>query len=267
VSDAKAAPPARPSATVLLLRSGEKGLEVFMVVRHHQIDFATGATVFPGGKVEEADRDTRIRQRATGSESLDDDELAYRVAAIRETFEESGVLLAGERGRGEPVNAVRRSELDARHRADLQAGRIDLVNLLEREDLELLTNRFVHFAHWITPVFMPKRFETHFYLVEAPSDQAAIHDGSETVDSLWLTVDEADAEQRAGLRKIIFPTLAQLQKLGRSRSVEEALETARREPVVTVLPELTEDAEGRACLWLPEEAGYPISMAPLDNIA
>lgn len=268
MSDAMAAaPPARPSATVLLLRGGNKGLEVFMVVRHHQIDFATGATVFPGGKVEAADRDGRVRQRARGAESLDDDALAYRAAAIRETFEESGVLLAGERGRGEPVGAERRSELDARHRADLQAGRIDLAELLEREELELLCDRFVHFAHWITPLFMPKRFETHFYLAEAPCDQAALHDGSEGVDSLWLTVDEADAQQRAGHRKIIFPTLAQLQKLGRSRSVEEALEAARREAVVTVLPELSEDPEGRPCLRLPEAAGYPISVAPLENIA
>lgn len=266
-SDATTPPPARPSATVLLLREGDGGLEVFMVERHHQIDFATGATVFPGGKVEEVDRDPRIRPRTKATEALSDAALAYRAAAIRETFEESGVLIAGVRGRGEPVGDKRRRELDFRYRENLQGGQMGLADLLEAEDLELLCDRFVHFAHWITPLFMHKRFETHFYLVEAPAQQMAQHDGSESVDSAWLSVHQAFEQQRSGRRKIIFPTLAQLEKLGRSGNVTEALEAARREPVVTVLPELSKDTEGRPCLRLPEEAGYAMSMAPLDNIA
>ena len=260
-------PPARPSATVVLLRGGEKKLEVFMVERHHQIDFATGASVFPGGKVEASDRDERIRARTRGAETLADEALAYRVAAIRETFEESGILIAGERGRGEPIGRARLHELDARHRRALQAGETGLADVIEAEELELLCDRFVHFAHWITPLFMPKRFDTHFYLVEAPSGQVARHDGSESVDSAWLTIDEALEQQRLGQRKIIFPTLAQLEKLGRSSNGSEALETARREAVVTVLPELSKDAEGRPCLTVPREAGYSLSSVLLDNIA
>ncbi len=259
-------PPARPSATILLLRGGEERLEVLMVERHHQIDFATGASVFPGGKLEDLDRDERIRARTRGAETLTDAALAYRVAGIRETFEESGILIAAEQGRDEPVGRARLQEIEARHRNALQAGQIGLADVLEAEELELLCDRFVHFAHWITPLFMPKRFETHFYLVEAPPEQLARHDGSESVDSAWLTVDEALKEQRSGRRKIIFPTLAQLEKLGRSSSVIEALETARREPVVTVLPELGKDAEGRPRLTLPRDAGYPQSSVLLDNI-
>ena len=108
--------------------------------------------------------------------------------------------------------------------------------LLEAEDLLLECKGLVRFAHWITPVFMPKRFDTEFYLVAAPADQLALHDGREAVDSIWTTVNDAIADQREGRRTIIFPTLAQLQKLGRSQTVFEAIQAARSETIVTVLP-------------------------------
>jgi 8-oxo-dGTP pyrophosphatase MutT (NUDIX family) len=251
----------RLAATILLVRDGASGLEVFMVERHQQIDFATGALVFPGGKVEEADRDPALRARCRGAEQLDGDALAVRVAAIRETFEEGGVLVARPQGGEALVDAARLGEIEDRYREDLQAGRVGIGELVESEQLELACDRLVHFAHWITPEIMPKRFDTHFFLVPAPPDQVALHDGRESVDSLWTTIASAVDDAKAGRRTIIFPTMMNLRKLGQSASVKQALEAARSKPVVTVLPRVEQKEGGRPRLILPEEAGYDLSWA------
>lgn len=237
-----------------------------MVERHHQIDFATGAMVFPGGKVEEADRDPEVHRRCDGVEGLDEDAITVRVAAIRETFEESGVLLAAEREGQRRIDPERLRGIDARFRHDLERGQVTLGEMLEAEDLSLRCQDLVTFAHWITPLFMPKRFDTYFYLVEAPADQVALHDGRESVDSVWTTVHGAIEDQEAGRRTIIFPTLAQLQKLGRSHTVSEAMAVTREHPVVTVLPELKKGPDGKPVLVLPTNAGYEITEAPVGNI-
>jgi 8-oxo-dGTP pyrophosphatase MutT (NUDIX family) len=235
-----------PAATILLVRDAAAGLEVFMVERHREVDFATGALVFPGGKLEPGDREPGTLARCSACPGLSAHDLALRVAAIRETFEEAGVLLARPRGSPALVDARRLRSI---------ARRDALAALAEAEDLELAADLLVPFAHWITPEFMPKRFDTHFFLVAAPGDQAAAHDGSESVDSAWITPAAALAEAESGRRTIIFPTLANLRKLGRSRSAAEALERARRDPVVTVLPRV-ERRDGRAVVCIPPEAGY-----------
>jgi 8-oxo-dGTP pyrophosphatase MutT (NUDIX family) len=257
------APPI-PSATVLLLRDDRGPLEVFMVQRHHQIDFASSALVFPGGKVDAADGDPALRARCTGCAELDDEHFALRVAAVRETFEECGVLLA--RGRGDaallPESRVR--PLETRYRDDLVRGATTLGAIADAHDLALALDAMVPFAHWITPAFMPKRFDTHFYLVAAPPDQVAAHDGAESVDSLWIEPSAAIADAQAKRRPIIFPTLRNLIKLARSTSVAEALDRARREPVVTVLPTVGRGATGPV-IRIPAEANYDLSEAPLED--
>jgi 8-oxo-dGTP pyrophosphatase MutT (NUDIX family) len=254
-----------PSATVLLVRDGSAGLEVFMIERHPRADFATGALVFPGGKVEPADADAGVRSRARGGAVLSDAELALRAAAVRETFEECGVLLACPRGSAEPVPAQRLGAIEARHGAERRAHRLRLPVLLEAEDLEMSCERLVPFAHWITPEFMPRRFDTHFFLVAAPPDQVAAHDGSESVDSLWVTPAAAVAEREARRRTIIFPTLLNLRRLGRSRSVAEALEAARRAPPVTVLPKVVRTDAGPR-VRIPAEAGYDVVEAAVEDL-
>jgi hypothetical protein len=112
---------------------------------------------------------------------------------------------------------------------------------------------------------MPKRFDTHFYLVAAPADQLAVHDGGESVDSVWTRPEDAEAERAAGRRKIIFPTLMQVRKLGRSGDVATALRTARSQPVVSVLPRV-EDRDGEKMLVIPAEAGYDVTSAPLAEL-
>ena len=263
---------ARPASTILLLRDGPEDLEVFMVERHHKIDFAEGALVFPGGKTEETDGHPELaaycRATADGTEAgaLDRDALAVRVGAIRETFEECGVLLARPEGSDSLVDAARLTDIAAHQREALHEDRLTMLDFVRSESLELAFDLLVPFAHWITPDFMPKRFDTHFFLVAAPHDQLAVHDGSESVDSLWTTVPEALALERSGQRTIIFPTLENVKKLGRNRSVSQALERAQSETIVTVQPRLTKDPDGSLMMELPEEAGYDTVRAPLDAL-
>jgi 8-oxo-dGTP pyrophosphatase MutT (NUDIX family) len=253
------------SATILLVRDGAAGLEVFMVQRHHRIDFATGAMVFPGGKLEPGDRAASLRGRTRGCEGLSDAELALRAGAIRETFEEAKVLLARKRGSDSLLSGKDVLALEERHRAALDAHDIAIDALAEREDLELACDTLVPFAHWITPEFMPKRFDTWFFLVAAPPDQVAVHDGHESVDSVWIRPEDAAAEAESGRRTIIFPTLLNVKKLGRSKTVADAIAAARRDPIVTVLPKVADTDRGRM-LRIPVEAGYDVSEEPIESV-
>jgi 8-oxo-dGTP pyrophosphatase MutT (NUDIX family) len=248
-----------PSSTLLLLRDAASGLEVFMVKRHHQIDFASGALVFPGGKVDPHDRDPRVRTLCDGAQDLDADRLSLAACAIREGFEESGILLA--RGADGLVDGARATAL-APWREPLNASRTGLADFLSTEHLRLAVDALVPFAHWITPAFMPKRFDTHFYLAAAPEGQLGRHDGSESVDSVWVNPNEAINDTRW---TIIFPTKMNLIKLGQSNTVAEALATARATPVVTVEPKV-EIIDGQQMLTIPEDAGYGRIAEPLTSI-
>jgi len=254
------------AATILLLRDSAAQLEVFMVERHHQIDFATGALVFPGGKAEEADSGASMRAHCDGVDHLDDEGVTVRVTAIRETFEESGVLLARPQGASELVDARRLAELESRHRAALQEDRIDLQSVVESEGLTLACDQLVPFAHWITPDMLPKRFDTHFFLAIAPGDQLALHDGSESVDSVWTTPADALSAEKEGRRTIVFATLANIQKLGRASSMAQAIESAQNSSITTVLPWVAKEDDGELMLCIPAEADYGMTKIPLAGL-
>lgn len=260
-ADRAAAPVA--AATVLLIRDGSAGLEVFMVVRHHQIDFAAGAMVFPGGKVALADATPALRAYCAGTGEIGPEALALRVAAIREAFEESGILLARPCGRSHLVAADEATRLGQLYRSALASGEAMMADLVAAERLEIASDLLVPFAHWITPNLMPKRYDTHFFLVAAPEDQLAIHDGSEVVESAWMSPREVLTEAAAHRCTVIFPTRMNLAKLGRSACVAEALAAARAASVVTVLPEI--DLTARV-LRIPPEAGYDLIEAPLEEL-
>lgn len=248
---------ARPAATIMLLRDGPDGIEVFMVVRHQAIDFAGGALVFPGGRVEEADHELAARrQDCPNPDNLDAAALAFRVAAIRETFEECGVLFARARGSDELIDASTLARLEEQHRAALNAGSIGFDAVLESEGLVPAPDLLVHFAHWITPTSQPKRYDTQFFLAEAPAAHLAVHDGWEAVESLWITPARALADTAAGIYKLVFATAKNLEKLGRSATVRQAIEAARAANVVTVQPKGTKLEGGKRLMQIPEEAGY-----------
>ena len=245
----------RLSATVLLARDGSEGMEIFMVVRHHQIDFASGALVFPGGSLDASDRDPRIRGLSDGAEGLSGDNLALRVAAARESFEECGVLLARDVNSGAIVGGARTAELGAKYRASLEASEVGMADVMEAEGLKLALDELVPFAHWITPIGLPKRFDTQFFLARAPEDHSLAHDGNEAVDSVWITPQQALADADAGKRTLIFATTLNLDKIGRSKTVTDALAAAQQDTIVTVLPKVTKTETGRI-LEIPIEAGY-----------
>jgi len=252
--------PPRPATTVLLLRPSRRGdkaspLEVFMVVRHHQIDSFSGAIVFPGGKLEEADGDKRLRARSGGPETISDDELKFRIAGVREAFEECGVLLARKRGQKALIAAADLKPIEDRWRAKLAKDEASILDLVEAEDLELATELMTPYAHWITPTFVPKRFDTWFFLAEAPEDQIALHDGSESTDSVWIGAQEAIDEATAGRRTLVHATQKNLELLAEGGTVAGAIAAAAVRKIVTVQP-WVETRDGKRYLHLPPDAGY-----------
>lgn len=250
----------RPASTMLLLRDGADGMEVFMVVRHHQIDFASGALVFPGGSVDADDHEIAKNPALCGaSGSLDAGALAFRIGAVRETFEECGILLARPNGSNELVSAARAGEIEAAHRAALNKGERSFSEILVAERVVPALDLLVPFAHWITPVGMPKRFDTHFYLAVAPVDQLGAHDGHESVDSVWVRPNAAVEGAKTGTFKLVFATERNLIKLGKQSSAAASLEAARKNGVVTVLPEIVRGEKSRQ-LRIPAEAGYDGSV-------
>ena len=176
----------RLSATVMILRDAPEGVEVFMVVRHHKIEFASGAIVFPGGSLDASDRDPRLRALSDGVADMDEATLALRVAAAREAFEECGVLYMRDPASGLIIDGIRAKALGARYRLPLEADEIGMADVAEAEGLRLALDQLTPFAHWVTPAHMAKRFDTHFFLAPAPGDHALVHDGSEAVDSIWI---------------------------------------------------------------------------------
>jgi 8-oxo-dGTP pyrophosphatase MutT (NUDIX family) len=242
----------RPASTVLLVRDTADGMEVFMVVRHHQIDFASGALVFPGGSIDEDDHVIAADPARCGAAmDMDEKARAFRVAAVRETFEECGVLLARPRGAAALVDGPRAEAIT-------RAGQGKAFSeLLAAEDLELALDLLVPYAHWLTPTVLPKRFDTHFFIAAAPADQLALHDGSESVDSVWINPARALEGSKAGQYTMVFATRLNVEMLGRQNDVASALQAARDRTIVMVMPEVTRRQEGKpAELRIPLEAGY-----------
>jgi 8-oxo-dGTP pyrophosphatase MutT (NUDIX family) len=252
--------PARPAATIMLLRDGAAGLEVFMTVRHHAIEFASGALVFPGGRVEDSDHAIAAR------EGLHDGRLApgFFIAGIRETFEECGILLARPRGSAMLVGVDRLRPIAATFKARVANDHAAFADLLAAENLVPANDLLEPFAHWITPATQRKRFDTVFFVAEAPTDQAGTHDGAEAVDSVWITPQSAIAASQAGQYKMLFPTMMNLKKLGRHDSVGAALTAAGQAALVTVEPELLSAKDGIRTLRIPEAAGYGGSVFTVD---
>jgi 8-oxo-dGTP pyrophosphatase MutT (NUDIX family) len=255
----------RPASTILLLRdsttksadgNSRAEIEVFMMVRHYEIDFNSGALVFPGGSVDMGDSEIIANPALySGGEGLDEATLSFRIAAIRETFEESGILLARPAGSTTLVDARRASAIEAAHRTALCDGNITFLKVLADNGMVLALDELVPYARWITPEGMPKRFDTWFFLAAAPPAQAGAHDGKESTDSIWVSPREALEGGESGRFKLPFPTTRNLIKLGKQASVTAALDDSRGKSVVTVMPVVTKTNGGRQ-LRIPREAGY-----------
>jgi 8-oxo-dGTP pyrophosphatase MutT (NUDIX family) len=249
------------AATLLLLRDTAAGFDVLMITRHAATVFAGGAAVFPGGRLDPEDSAPALLQRCCTVPAIDTAQMALRVCAIRETFEEAGLLLVR---RGGEERLLRGAELDAlQEELLLRLGHpADFTELIVEGGLELATDLLVPFAHWITPEIRPRRYDTYFYLAPAPPEQDARHDGHEAVDSIWIAPGQAAEDGAAQRVKMIFATRFNLQKLARSTTSGAAFAAASAEKIVTVLPEYRETPQG--LMWcIPIEAGYGIAETPV----
>lgn len=250
----------KPAATILILRDSPS-FEVLMVKRHHQIDFASGALVFPGGKSHQGDHDPAWANHTLGFGDFDEVQRPMRIAAIREVFEEAGILLARHTDGSAMGDDV--APMDVRKAVD--AGELPFLNVVRDLDAKLDLNSLTVFARWITPPLTPKRFDTWFYAALAPEDQLAACDGRETVDAEWIEPSEVLRLADAGERTVIFPTRMNVQLLAEASSAADCIARAKTRTLVTVLPEIRDTPNGRV-LTLPPDAGYGVVEEPLARV-
>lgn len=256
--------PIRAAATVMMIRAGEmngdgSSIEVFMLRRTGTASFGAGMYVFPGGRVDDVDAAAGIEPYCRG---LDDASasaqlglaaggLAYWVASIRECFEEAGILLATKRD-GSAL------ELNDHDRHAVHDGTLSMIELCRRDDLvlELSTTQYVD--HWITPLGEKRRFDTRFFVTEAPQGQQGLHDDKETVDSLWVEPSVALQMMEAGELQMMPPTVANLRWLTQFSTPAEAVAAGEALTEITpILPKLLRDESGRITgISRPGDADY-----------
>ncbi len=271
--------PVRPAATVMLVRDAAAGagrspsLEVLMVRRNLRSDFVGGAYVFPGGAVDPHDGGAEAEAACTGRSDaqasallgLGSGGLAYWVAVVRETFEEAGLLLAERPGgpallSGDPAEEARFTAA----RADVNAGTLRFLDLCRAERLAMQVGDIHYFAHWITPRGAPRRYDTRFFVAAAPPGQRAAHSAGETIAEVWITPEEALARHRSGDIEIIFPTIRNLQVIGRFAASAELLAAAARasSSVPIIEPRVVADGNGMRIV-LPGDSSY--EAAPVSD--
>ena len=253
-----------PAATLVLLRDRSGGgVEILLMRRHLKSKFAAGDFVYPGGKIEADDNPEDAAAWCRGLEvkdaarrlSLEDaprTAVGYWIGAIRETFEEAGLLLAvNAEGREVAVSAPRFAEYRRACHADNRA----FWTMIRTEGLRLTTDRLVYFAHWITPEEQPLRFDTRFFAAPAPAGQEATGDDFEMTDLKWLTPAEAVDAQRSGKITLRNPTVKNLMLFDGARTTAEALDGVRNREVRTIRPRIVMEGDQRKVL-MPGDAGY-----------
>lgn len=251
-----------PSATVTIVRDAHGGIEVLMMRRNLKSGFVPGMHVFPGGGVDDTDF---LFKNNNLCNCLDDaaasavlgigcDGLAYWAAAIREAFEESGLLLAQDRsGAALSLADAATAQRFAEHRRQLNAGSTAFPQLLQQEELQLAADRLTYFAHWITPVGLPRRYDTRFFMAEAPEGQEPLQDEQETIGAAWVSPGEALSRHRRGEFEMRTPTVRTLEDFADYDSVASLRRgLAARRDVPVLLPRIA--ADGRRIL--PGEPGY-----------
>ena len=253
--------PEIPAATLIVFRqSPTPGAppEILMTVRSSALAFAGGAAVFPGGRVDPADRDLAATLARDGEATrADADELAHRIAAIRETLEETGLAL-GFDGDVDVAGAARARAILA------EGGSLDTV--MAETGWRLATEQLVPFARWCPRGISHHRiFDTRFYLSDLGSGRVELAaDASETSALFWISAAEALERARSGALQLIFPTRRNLERLAQFASFAEAREHARATPIRQIIPAVVDDAQGRH-LVIPEGLGYPVTRESLDS--
>jgi 8-oxo-dGTP pyrophosphatase MutT (NUDIX family) len=215
----------RPAATVMLLRAAGAGFAVYLARRSAKSSFMPGAYVFPGGAVDAADRDEAAFERVFGS--VRGIGLEYVIAALRELFEEAGVLIACRADGGrvsipdDTLRDLRRAIAQGKH----------FISLLSEDDLYLDARKLLYYSNWITPALEPRRFDTHFFVAHPPEGQIAEADAVELHDGVWLTPHEALEQAARGELNIVFPTRKHLERMAEFATLDAFLEHAAERAV------------------------------------
>lgn len=245
---------------------GEDGFEVLMLKRSTELDFSAGAYVFPGGAVDQADMELASRcigitdSEASKSLELDEGGIAFYVAAIRECFEEAGIMLLSST----PDRSVSlQRHLDLRSpeikgefaslRHFLNDSKLKFSDVVDSHDLYLTAEDLYYVSHWVTPPGGRRRYDTRFFVSLAPENQDALHDESEIVDSLWLKPKEALQRFENGELRMIFPTLRNLKAIADFKSTQEVFEWASGLSDIPTLSPIRVYENGEAKFVLPEE--------------
>jgi len=256
--------PLRDAATVLILRDGAEGLEVFMLRRNLNSDFVGGAYVFPGGAVDPEDRHLNLEPVCEGRTDADASRrlgiesggLAFWVAAIRESFEEAGVLLAYDMDGLVDLDAGHSSDRWVHHRQQVDSGQLTMVDLCRLEGLRLAVDGMHYFSHWVTPVGAPRRYDTRFFLAAAPPNQTPLHDDHEVIAHEWLRPEDGIARTEAGELTMMPPTISSLRAIARFETAADALGAATEiTHVPEVLPRVIADGHG-VRIVLPGDEAY-----------
>lgn len=226
--------PIRPAATIIVVREARASFEVFMLKRTSRASFASGMFVFPGGRVDGDDhlhkydsfRFGPTEEQAAQVAALGDEWRGYWIAAIRETFEEAGLLLAYKDN-----NIVSFADDDVHDRFDalrkpLHSGTVSLLDICQQENLKLAVDQVHFYNRFVTPTGRPRRFDTRFFIAAAPESQRGKHDTSETVDSIWITPAEALERNRAKEFDLMNVTRMQLEWLADFRNKQDVLQMA-----------------------------------------
>lgn len=254
-----------PAATVLLVRDCDNVLEVLMVKRSKRPPFGN-LYVFPGGKIDESDKDLNITNFCNG---LNDEQasiklgvneggLSYWVACVRECFEEVGILLAKKNnGQELDLNGADKHKFD-NYRRMLLENKISLFEICKKENLSLNLNNIEPFSHWITPEIEIKRFDTRFFIAYIPAKQTERHDGNELTDSVWISPKKALDRSLNGEMPMIMPTISNLQQCLEFDSGQKLLEHQSRltnDDIPSILPKFFKN-EGKWVGLLPGDEDY-----------
>lgn len=250
-----------PSATVTLIRDTGAGPEVLLMQRNLKSVFVPGMYVFPGGALDPADSAPEICELSSG---IDDARasstlevascgLAYWAAAIRESFEEAGLLIAYDKDQLVALNTPQRIERFRQHRHALNEGTCGMLEILRAESLKLAVDQLVYFSHWITPVSAPRRYDTRFFAAVAPPEQVPLHDNTETISHVWVRPGEALDRHRRDDFKMRFPTVRTLEEFAAYDTVDSLMTAMRaKRNIPTILPRIGKEG-GRV---LPGEPAY-----------
>lgn len=233
----------------------------FMVRRHVRSEFAADVFVFPGGKLDPADSDPQIAehvQGTDGSQKIDGDSggslLSLKIAAIRELFEEAGVLLAERDGSALRFDG-QDAETFARYRRELHDGRLTMLGLAQREGLTFDLDLLHPFSRWITPLALPRRYDTRFLIAELPDGQQPLHDAVETTEGAWVGPQEALDRYGSGDFPLVFATEKHLEQLVRYRSLAALIQSTQNADMTPITPRPV-DRNGESIFLLPGEPGY-----------